>query len=149
MSLKFTFGGASSDHHDHGGAPSGVPTLPLAPAPAAGGDLTFVLTLDGAQVSGEARSGSGVAYATVSKPLPGPGAAAAASAIRSVLSRLEAELVEPLRTTAAAIDLVLAPGAGTGAAVLAELGVDPADPAVDEALQARTGLPAGTPIRTA
>jgi hypothetical protein len=152
MSLKFTFGGGSPDHHDHGSAPAGVAELPLTPAPVGGGSLEFALTLEDARISGEARSESGVAYATAGKAVTGQGAAAAAGAIRSVLSRLEAELVEPLRTTATSIELVLDADARArlgvdAAALLAELGADPAAPAVDDALQARTGITAGTPIR--
>jgi len=152
MSLKFTFGGGSPDHHDHGSAPAGVGELPLTPAPVGGGSLEFVLRLEDSRISGEARSESGVAYATADKAVAGRGAAAAAGAIRSVLSRLEAELVEPLRTTATAIELVLAADADArlgidAAPLLAELGADPAAPVVDDALQARTGITAGTPIR--
>lgn len=148
MSLKFSFGGApggaSADHHDHHDAPSGATSLPLTPAPA-GGPLTFALSLEPARVTGEARSG-GVAYATAAKPVNGEDPAAVAVAIRSVLSRLEAELVEPMRGTAAAVELTADPALDL-AAVLAGLGAEPSAPAVGDALQSRTGLAAGTPIR--
>lgn len=149
MSLKFTFGGSNPDTHDHSDTPSGATSLPLTSLQAPGsGPLEFMLALDSAQVSGEARSGSGVAYATASKPVTEQDAAVFAGAIRSVLSRLEAELVEPLRGTATAIEIAIAPATGLNAAgLLSELGVDATTRAVGEALQARTGVSAGTPIR--
>ena len=163
MDLKFTFNGSSHDRgqneHHHDDAHSGIP-LPFAGAsgsgPAAASNvLELRVSASGATVVCEGLSGDGVSYARAEKPVEDPAAPAAlAPAVRSVLARAGASLPEPLIESVTGIVLALD---GAEAAVLAELGLplleqaDPAAPisAVDEALQARTGVAAGTPIRLA
>lgn len=169
MSLKFTFGGAPSDHdhagHDHDGAPSGIP-LPFAGAsssaqPASSSAVLEIRVSREAGAPGEteamvaeAFSGDGVSYARAEKPLAATDAAALATAARSAIARVGATLPEPLIGAVTAV--VLSLGA-ENAAVLAELGIAESDGSaatsgafaavVDDALQARTGVTAGTPIR--
>ena len=103
----------------------------------------------GGSVVCEALSGDGVSYARAEKALRDRSPAGVAAAVRSALARAGAELPEPLIESVT--DVVLELGEHE-AAVLAELGLaaDPdSDPlaAIDTALQARTGIAAGTPIR--
>lgn len=154
MELKFTFSGASADRHDqhaHEGAPSGIP-LPFAGASGAAplstsSVLEFLVSLTPTddEIICEALSGDGVQYARAQKPLAG---ASLSSAVRSVLARAGAELPERLIESVTAVKLALG---GRETEVLTELGltVSPATPVlaqVDAALQARTGIAAGTPI---
>lgn len=145
MSLAFTFGGASSGHHDHEGAPTGV-SLPIG-APSNALELRVSLT-DG-EVVGEVFSSDGTSYARAVKAVTASDPDVVAPAVRSVLARAVAELPEPVQNSVGEIRLDLA---GEESRVLAALGlrldgrVDPPS-ATDEALQARTGLAAGTPIR--
>lgn len=151
MDLKFTFGGASPDQHDHGDAPSGIP-LPFAVSTAGLGSTSSVLelhaTVSGDELVTEALSGDGVSYAQAAVPLADRTPSAVAAALRSGLSRAGAELDDPLRGSVTAVRLAgaLAALGLDAAALLAELGCDPAAPAITEALQARTGLTVGTPI---
>lgn len=157
MSLKFTFGGATpagADHHEHTPATPGIP-LPFAGAASrstsSSSELELRVTLDDTAAHCAGVSGDGVTYAQASRALTGSSPAAVAAAVRSVLARTGAELPEPLIESVTAVTLALG---GAEAAALAELGltVDAgADPlaVVDDALQARTGLTTGTPIRRA
>lgn len=151
MDLKFSFGGASPDHdhsgHGSGGAPSGVP-LPFAgatPVPlSTSSTLELRVSLGEAAVVCEALSGDGVSYARAEKASGDRSPAALAAAVRSALARTGAELPEPL--IGSVTDVTLALG-GAEDAVLAELGLGGAPSAVDAALQARTGIAVGTPMR--
>lgn len=148
MDLKFSFGGASPDHHDHGGAPSGV-SLPLSVKPVSLGPassvLEIVLRRADATLVAEAVSGDGVTYARAEVDLAADAAPAAlAKASRSAISRAVAELDGPLSDSVTAIVLDLGPDS-TG--LLTELGIDPAAPVVDAALQRRAGIAMGTPVR--
>ena len=177
MDLKFTFGGASPDQHDHGGAPSGIP-LPFAGAASTPVSTSseldvfvrLVTSSEGATAIAEVVTGDGVTYTrsevelsrprTVGGQLPraedapidAADTAALARAVRSAISRAVAGLEGPLAQSITAVKLDV-PGA---AAVVAEIGADPApisDPralgAVGDALQARLGITAGTPLRAA
>lgn len=102
---------------------------------------------DGSVLVCEALSGDGVSYARAEREFTE--SAGLAAAVRSVLSRVGPEMPEPLLGSVTGVVLSLG---GGEAEALAELGlaVDEAqDPpaAVNEALQARTGVAAGTPIR--
>lgn len=106
---------------------------------------------EGSLLRCEGVSADGVAYASAEKQVSGDDAASLAAALRSALARCGAELPEPLIGSVSAIALDLG---GSEAEVLGELGlmVSPGSPIlaqVDEALQARTGITAGTPIRRA
>ena len=167
MDLKFTFNGSSHDQgdsgHDHGGhgqegATSGIP-LPFAGATATGStsstlELRVSLDAAGGAVACEAFSGDGVAYARAEKAVQEGGPVELAAATRSAIARCGAELPEPLIGSVTEVTFALG---GAEAAVLAALGLplaqsmDPAASisAVDEAMQARTGIAIGTPIRIA
>jgi len=148
MDLKFSFGGASPASDD---APSGIP-LPFSTAPTSTSSvlelhLSRVADESGSDlISCEAVSGDGVSYARAERSSAGIGLSAA---VRSALARVGPELPEALLGSVTAIVASLD---GDEAEVFSELGltVDPAakPPAlVTEALQARTGVAAGTPIR--
>lgn len=149
MDLKFTFGGASPDHRDHGGAPSGIP-LPFSAAPAStSGVLEVHVRGTGRTIVAEALSGDGVVYCEAEVAAGDEDPAALARAARSALSRAVAALEGPLADSVSAVVVDLG---GAEVAVLRELGlaVDAAqDPPahVDEALQRRVGVASGTPIR--
>ncbi|MGJ0202993.1 hypothetical protein [Leucobacter sp. gxy201] len=162
MDLKFTFGGASPDHHDHGGAPSAVPL----PFTTSSGGSSSVLEVrarledaardaseaaetaqsSGTRIIAEALSGDGVAYSTAAVALTGAETADLARALRSALSRAVAGLEGPLvdSITALVVDL-----GGAELEALAELGVDTELPVlvVPAALQQRIGVAESTPIR--
>lgn len=159
MDLKFSFGGASPDHHDHGGAPSGIP-LPFAGAATAqlsnSNVLDVVVRIDssGAEplVVAEVITGDGVTYsrseiacdpATVDPA--SPDIAALARASRSAISRAVAALEGPLAMSITSIELQMP----AGVVVIAELGADsgPTGAVVSDALQARMGVNAGVPIQ--
>ena len=175
MDLKFTFGGASPDQHDHGGAPSGIP-LPFAGAASApvstSNELDVCVRLatdtDRPSVVAEVITGDGVSYTRseveLSRPRSVGGALPAADApeidaadidaltraVRSAISRAVAALEGPLAQSITAIQLDV-PNA---AAVVAGLGADPAPVSeprtagtIGAALQARLGIGVGTPIR--
>ena len=163
MDLKFSFGNSSkpsqSSHdtsHDHAehsaGAAGGIP-LPFAGASSgtplsSSSVLELRVSLGDGELVCEALSGDGVGYARAAigaedRPL--------AAAVRSVLARAGAELPEPLRGSVTAVVLDLG---GREAEALEGLGLTVSLASsqlstVDEALQARTGLAAGTPITTA
>lgn len=148
MDLKFSFGGASPDHHDHGGAPSGV-SLPLSVKPVSLGPassvLEIVLRRADPQLVAEAVSGDGVTYARAEVELAAdPTPAVLAKATRSAISRAVAELDGPMSDSVTAIVLDLG---SDSAGLLTELGIDPAAPVVDAALQRRAGIAMGTPVR--
>lgn len=154
MDLKFTFGGASPDQghaaHDHGDAPSGIP-LPFSTTPitSSSGVLDVRVRRAGAALVAEAVSGDGVVYCGAEVPAGDEDPAALARATRSALSRAVAGLEGPLSESVSAVVLDLG---GAEDAVLRELGIafDAAqDPAavVDDTLQRRIGVAAGTPIR--
>ena len=150
MDLKFSFGGASPDQHDHGGAPSGIP-LPFAGAASAplsmSSQLDVVVRLDSASgaaiVVAEVLSGDAVSYARAEVQADPQNGSAFAKAVRSAISRAVAGLEGPLAGAVSSIELQLA----QGNEVLAELGLPSISPTVDHALQARIGVPEGTPIR--
>lgn len=104
--------------------------------------------IDGEVLACEGRSGDGVSYARAERALSSSDPAGLATALRSVLARAGAELPEPLLGTVTGIVLDLGPD---GLPVLAELGIasgaEHAGYVVDDALQARTGIAAGTRIR--
>lgn len=165
MDLKFTFGDASPLPLTDVNAGSPGPgqgsarlELHVSLAEAHDGERSIVCV---------GRSGDGVEYARSEKPLAGTEPGALAAAIRSVLARAGAELPEPLlgSVTAIAIDLT-APGSSVDerttqhAALIDALGLSAGVEAgtvagtgtafaVNEPLQARTGVAAGTPIRFA
>lgn len=154
MDLKFSFGGATPDS---GGAPLGS-VIPLS---AAASSNSSVLRLRVSRdVSGspagspesntlicDALSGDGVSYARIEREVAETEHLAAG--VRSALARVGPELPEAL--LGSVTEVVLALG-GDETAVLTELGIavniDQDPPAlVDEPLQARTGIAAGTPVR--
>lgn len=149
MDLKFSFGGASPDQHDHGGAPSGIPLpFPGTSAPASNSselDVTVRLDTSGERkLVAEVITGDGVTYSRGEVAVqPNADAAALSRAARSAISRAVAGLEGPLATAITSIELRFdgAPDA------LGELGLDASAPAVTEELQARLGISAGTPIR--
>lgn len=144
MNLSFTFGGASAGQHDHhDAAPSA--SLPSGPPSSV---LQLNVSLRDGVARGAVISGDGTVYAQAEKPVPGFSHPEVASAVRSVLARAVAELPEPVQESVSEIRFDLG---GPEAAVAQELGlaVDlSADPParIDDALQARTGITAGTPI---
>ncbi|MFC5337721.1 hypothetical protein [Leucobacter denitrificans] len=150
MDLKFSFGGASPDHHDHGGAPSGIP-LPFAGSATApvstSGELDVVVRIDNSAdaplVVAEVITGDGVTYARGDVSVDPTDAAALAKATRSAISRAVAGLEGPLAESITAVELSFQ----TAAEVLPILGIDTESPVVTEALQARLGINTGTPIR--
>lgn len=150
MDLKFSFGGASPDQHDHGGAPSGIP-LPFATKPLASTSSVLELRarLEDTEIVGEALSGDGVAYTTSRVALRSNDDASLAKAVRSAVSRAVAGLEAPMIDSISALVLDLS---GKESVVLAELGITAdvtAKPVatVDAALQTRVGISSGTVIR--
>lgn len=152
MSLKFSFGGSSPEPHDHDAPGITLPFAGAASRPTAGSStLELTVTLGDGEVACTALSGDGVAYARAAKPVAAGAAPTLANAVRSVLARAGAELPEPLIESVTGVVLELG---GAESAVLEELGLAVTPGAtqlatVDEALQARTGVAAGTPIRAA
>ena len=144
MDLKFTFGGASPDHHDHGDAPSGIP-LPFSTAPASTSSvLELSARLGRGSVIGEVITGDGVTYARAEVETQDLAPTGLARATRSALSRAVAELEGPLAESVTAVVLDLG---GAESAVASELGLSAAEPTVGEALQRRIGVGAGVPVR--
>lgn len=155
MDLKFTFnGGSTTPDHSHdapGGAPGGIP-LPFTTVPAGSSSvLELHVRLGADSVIAEALSGDGVNYASGEVARRGDGADAAelGRAARSALARAVAGLEGPLSEAVTAVVLDLG---GAEAEALSSIGIavdDSADPraVVDEALQRRIGVAAGTPIR--
>ena len=144
MDLKFSFGASNPLPLSAEGAGSASPG-------ATSSVLELHVTLvDGARLRCEGVSLDGVSYASAEKQTTsGEDPVALSAALRSVLARCGAELPEPLIDSVSAIALSLE---GREAAALEALGL-PVSPSasvlaqVDEALQARTGIAAGTPIR--
>lgn len=145
MDLKFSFGGASPDHHDHGDAPSSF-KFPLTPATGAGSasDLGVFATRDAQGVRAEVRTGAGVVYTSADVACADD--AGVPRAVRSALSRAVAALEGPLAEQVASIVLELP---GHAPAIIEALELDPATPVVTDALQRRIGVAAGVPIRIA
>lgn len=151
MDLKFSFGGASPDRHDHGDAPSGIP-LPFAGAAqiaSTSSELDVVVRIDSATgsslVVAEVITGDGVTYSRAEvapADLAASDASALARAARSAISRAVAGLEGPLATAITTVQLDFE----NAARVLAELA--PCG-AVSEELQSRIGVNAGTPVRLA
>ncbi|MHA3683861.1 hypothetical protein ACXR2W_06360 [Leucobacter sp. HY1908] len=141
MDLKFSFGGASPDHHDHGDAPSKF-SFPLTPATGAASDLEVVVTQAEAGVRGEVRTGAGVVYTSADVACADD--AALPRAARSAAARAVAALEGPLAEQVSAVVLELG---SHSPAVLKALGVDAAAPAVTDGLRSRIGVAAGVPIR--
>ncbi|MEJ6488948.1 hypothetical protein PQI23_04345 [Leucobacter sp. USCH14] len=149
MDLKFSFGGASPDHHhDDGGAPSGIPLPFTTVAPGSNStELEAIARRDGALVVGEVVTGDGVTYARAEVSLRDgtPDTAALSKAARSALARAIATLEGPLAESVRSVVFSLG---GDSRSVVQSLGIADLDaPAVDEALQRRIGVAAGTPIR--
>ena len=143
MDLKFTFGASNPLPLSAEGAGSA--------SSLGNGMCELRVTLDSAAglLRCEGVSGDGVAYSSAEKKLVADDTASLAAALRSVIARGGAELPEPMLGSVSAIALSLG---GQEAAALGELGlmVSPGSAVlaqVDEALQARTGIAAGTPIR--
>ncbi|MCW2288208.1 hypothetical protein EDF60_0863 [Leucobacter luti] len=154
MDLKFTFGGAAPDQHDHGAAPSGI-SLPITAKPVSLGPASSVLEISVRRAEtaliAEAISGDGVTYARAevalaagTAPSGEPTPDTLAKAVRSAVSRVVAGLDGPLAESVTGLVLDLGADA---ADVLAALGMDPAAPTVDAALQRRAGIAMGTPVR--
>ena len=145
MDLKFTFGASNPLPLSTEGAGS-------ASSLGAGNgmcELRVTLNTDSGSLLCEGVSGDGVAYSSAEKKLAADDTASLAAALRSVLARGGAELPEPMLGSVSAIALALG---GREAEALGELGlmVSPGNVVlaqVDEPLQARTGISAGTPIR--
>ena len=161
MSLKFTFGGSPADQHshgdqhDHGAATPGIP-LPFDVTPATSLSSSSVLELRVTRrddlIVCEGVSGDGVTYGRAQKAVSDDLVSTTAAAVRSVLARAGAELPEPLISSVTAVIIDGVGGDSEDVAVLRALDLEVdivADPptTVSEALQARTGLSAGTPIR--
>ncbi len=155
MDLKFTFGGASPDQHDHGGAPSGI-SLPISARPVALGPQSSTLEISvrrhDSGLMGEAISGDGVTYSSAEVSLgtntddDAAAMDALVRAVKSAISRAVAGLEGPLAesVTGLVIDL-----GDESASVLAAMGLDSTTPVVDAALQRRAGVSMGTPVRIA
>ena len=144
MDLKFSFGASNP-----------LPLSAEGAGSASAGGASSVLELHVTLVPEESLiccsgvSLDGVSYASASKQFSDENLATLAAAVRSVLARGGAELPEPLLTSVSSVALSLG---GREADVLEalKLAVSPSSPVlaqVDEALQARTGIAAGTPIR--
>lgn len=149
MDLKFTFGASNPLPLASEGA--GSASLPGGLGGPGAGMCELRVRLNTAERSllCEGVSGDGVAYSSAEKKLAGEDIASLASALRSVIARGGAELPEPMLGSVSAISLQLD---GREAEALTELGlmVSPGGAIlaqIDEALQARTGITAGTPIR--
>lgn len=140
MDLKFSFGGASPDHHDHGAAPSSF-KFPLTPATNAS-DLLVVVTREAEGVRGEVRTGAGVVY--TSSDVACADDAALPRATRSAVARAVAALEGPLAEQVSAIVLELGEDSS---AVLEALDLDPSALQVTDALKTRVGVAVGVPIR--
>lgn len=160
MDLKFTFGassplplssagaGSASAHGSHGGPGAGLSDGHGGPKTGMC-ELRVRLNADAETLLCEGVSGDGVAYSSAEKKLAGTDLASLATALRSVIARGGAELPDPMLGSVSAITLQLG---GREEAALNELGlmVSPGGAIlaqIDEALQARTGITAGTPIR--
>ncbi|MBP1327452.1 hypothetical protein JOF28_002684 [Leucobacter exalbidus] len=142
MDLKFSFGGASPDHSDHGGAPSGR-SLPLTPATStSASDLVVVATRDASGIRAEVRTGAGVVYTSADVACADDQALPRAA--RSGIARAVAGLEGPLAEQVAAIELDLGDAA---VAVVEFFGAEASAPVVTAALQSRIGVAAGTPIK--
>lgn len=144
MDLKFSFGAANPLPFSTEGA--GAASQPGAGAGVL--ELRVSMTTDGTEMVCEGVSGDGVSYARAHRAIAADDASSLAAALRSVLARGGAELPEPLLNSVSAVVLDLA---GREAEVLAELGLTASTGTqlctVDEALQSRTGITAGTPVR--
>lgn len=144
MDLKFTFGASNPLPLSSTGAGS-------ASSPGPGSsvlELRVSLQPDGSLMRCEGVSADGVIYASAEKKISAEDPTTLAAAFRSVIARCGAELPEPLIGSVSAIALDFG---GREADALVQLGlmVSPTAPAlaqVDESLQARTGINAGTPI---
>lgn len=144
MDLKFSFGESNPlplSSEGAGSASAGSSVLELRVTRSEGGDELVCSGL----------SADGVSYATATRSVSGDDPGALAAALRSVLARGGAELPEPLLGNVSAVVLDLG---GAEAETLALLGLAVSEgsaqlSAVDAALQARTGISAGTPIRAA
>ena len=144
MDLKFSFGASNPLPLSAEGAGSASPGV--------GSSVLelHVTLLDGAQLRCEGVSLDGVSYASAEKQISlDEDPPALAAGLRSVLARCGAELPEPLIDSVSAIALSLN---GHEVLALEALGLtvaagSPILAQVDGALQARTGVAAGTPIR--
>jgi hypothetical protein len=141
MDLKFSFGASNPLPLSAEGAGS------ASPGPGAS-VLELRVTLGDGELVCEGLSGDGVAYASARRAVSGDGPEALAAAVRSVLARGGAELPEPLIGSISNVAMSLD---GHEIEVLYALGLtvaadSPILAQVDDALQARTGIAAGTPI---
>ncbi len=156
MNLKFSFNGAPQqphDHDDHAPAGASAGSLPLSASftqgPATSSSvLEMNVTLAADEVVCTALSGDGVQYAAASVDI---NAQPLHQTLRSALARAGAELPEPLLSSVTAIVLDLG---GREHETLTALGLTVSASAtqlatVDDALQQRIGIAAGTPIRIA
>lgn len=152
MDLKFSFGGASPDHHHdgQGEAPSGVP-LPFSVAPVSNSSVLEVhVRCTESGVTAEAVSGDGVTYGRAEVALAARDPRALSRAAQSAVARVVAELEGPLADAVTAVVLQLD---GSEQHVVDALGFEAApDPALavtSEAFQRRTGVASGTVVRVA
>lgn len=152
MDLKFSFGGASPDHHhdDQGEAPSGIP-LPFSVAPASTSSVLEVrVRYTESAIIAEAVSGDGVTYGRAELAAPARDPRALARAVQSAVARVVAELEGPLADSVTAVVLQFE---GAESQIIEALGFavaqDPALAHTSEAFQRRTGIAAGTPVRVA
>ena len=113
----------------------------------ASSSLDIVLRRSDAKLVAEAISGDGVTYARAEVDTDTDAAPETlAKAARSAVSRAVAELEGPMSDSVTAIVVDL----GTDSvALITALGINLADPVVDAALQRRSGIAMGTPVRVA
>ena len=143
MDLKFSFGASNPLPLVSEGAGSASPG-------AGSSALELHVRLLDRTLRCEGVSLDGVSYASAEKRLTDEeDPAALAAALRSVLARGGAELPEPLIDSVSAVALSLD---GREASTIEALGLavsahSPVLAQIDESLQARTGIAAGTPIR--
>ena len=152
MDLKFSFGGASPDHHHdgEGEAPSGIP-LPFSVSPASSSSVLEIhVRRTEVGVAAEAVSGDGVTYGRAEVALAVRDPHALNRAVQSAVARVIAELAGPLADSVSSMTLDLG---GTEPQLAAEFGWEAAPDAAlavtSEAFQHRTGLASGTPVHVA
>jgi hypothetical protein len=150
MDLKFSFGGASPDHHNdgHGEAPSGIP-LPFSAAPASTSSVLEIhVRRTESGVTAEAVSGDGVTYGRAEIEAVVRDPEHLARTTQSAVARVVAELEGPLAGSVTAVVLQLDGSEQQVVNALAfEAAPDPALAVTSEAFQRRTGVASGTVVR--
>ncbi len=152
MDLKFSFGGASPDHHHdgQGEAPSGIP-LPFSVSPASSSSvLELHVRRTELGITAEAVSGDGVTYGQAEVDLAARDQRALSRAVQSAVARVVAELAGPLADAVSRVTLDLG---GAEPQLAAEFGWEAAPDAAlavtSEAFQRRTGVASGTLVHVA